>query len=363
MIKKILSYISGSFANTTITNKYYRFYLVINYTSIIGFIAHASFIPLFAFLEVKFLVFVNILSCISYAVCFFLNRKGKQNISFFIGIIEVVIHAVLATYFLGWNSGFHMYVICLIPLLFYASTICNTAKKLLIITLSLVYLFMNYFSLNTAPVIILPQTPLSRLNYMNISMCFVVLALLSYYYSKAASKFEDKLKSVNKELEFLAFTDPLTGLHNRRRMLDEIENQIQFSRMSSKPFTLIIGDIDDFKNFNDEHTHDCGDFILVHIAAIMKKIVDTKGKIARWGGEEFMIVLPDTDLAKGKEIAEALRKEICSDSASYHGNKLFVSITFGICEYKRNLKVQDIISIADKYLYIGKKSGKNCVMG
>ncbi|CAN2039979.1 two-component system, cell cycle response regulator [Candidatus Magnetomoraceae bacterium gMMP-15] len=190
------------------------------------------------------------------------------------------------------------------------------------------------------------------------------------YYRESLELSNKKLQKVNrkliksqKQLKLAARTDSLTKLSNRRDMIKKIkEERIRFER-SNKPFSIILCDIDDFKQFNDQYGHDCGDFVLVTIAKIMSLNVRKQDLVARWGGEEFLLLLPETELEGGKIVAESLRTIISNNVYEYGGNKFNIYMTFGVSEFSKFLTVDECIKIADNALYKGKSEGKNCVCG
>ena len=171
------------------------------------------------------------------------------------------------------------------------------------------------------------------------------------------------LEAIREKLELLSRTDPLTGLLNRRAMWERLEQErIRFER-NKKPFALIIGDIDDFKRFNDEFGHQCGDFILKSTASIIKSLIRKQDILARWGGEEFLLLLPETDEEGAYILAEKVRKKLSEINFKYNGVDHAVTMTFGISVYNSmNKKINDCLREADQALYAGKRSGKNCVV-
>lgn len=172
------------------------------------------------------------------------------------------------------------------------------------------------------------------------------------------------LTETKEQLELAARTDPLTQLSNRRDMLEKIEAEKHRFERSQKPFTLVIGDIDDFKLFNDRYGHDCGDFVLITIARMMKENLRKQDTVARWGGEEFLILLPETEAPGGKILAEKISAIIASQALEYKTIPLSVSLTFGIdtYNYQDMRSIDDCIRMADHALYEGKKQGKNCAI-
>jgi diguanylate cyclase (GGDEF)-like protein len=145
-------------------------------------------------------------------------------------------------------------------------------------------------------------------------------------------------------------------------MIEKIEaEKVRFKR-HHKPFTLILCDIDDFKEFNDTYGHDCGDFILVSIANMMRSMIREQDQLARWGGEEFLFLLPETDLKSGVIVAEKIRKAIAAQDFEYTSHALSVTLTFGVSASQHSdMSIDECIKQADRALYQGKEAGKNRV--
>jgi len=172
---------------------------------------------------------------------------------------------------------------------------------------------------------------------------------------------EDKLKDANKKLELLARTDPLTQLSNRRDILEKIKYEKRRFGRSEKPFAIIICDIDDFKSINDRFGHDTGDEVLKTLANIMCMNVRKQDTVSRWGGEEFLLLLPQTDIDGGLILAEKIRVKVKSKEFNFLGKNIHVSITMGLSIYKESKTIDETINQADLALYMGKKLGKDCV--
>ncbi|MCD4796042.1 MAG: sensor domain-containing diguanylate cyclase [Candidatus Cloacimonetes bacterium] len=173
---------------------------------------------------------------------------------------------------------------------------------------------------------------------------------------------EKELKKTYEKLETLSRIDPLTNLLNRRAMVEAIENEIIRFERSKEPFVLIICDIDDYKKINDTYGHDAGDFILVSIADLMRSSIRKQDVISRWGGDEFLLLLPQTDANGGKHLAENLREKIASTTFKFSGNDILLTMTFGISEFREELGFGKCMKQADNALYKGKKDGKNKVI-
>ncbi len=191
---------------------------------------------------------------------------------------------------------------------------------------------------------------------------FVIIALIGFYFAYTNKKTNKALNLANAKLEQIAKTDPLTGLSNRRDMIEKMEHeQKRFSR-NGKSFVLLMSDIDDFKKINDDNGHDCGDFILESLAKQMKSTARKQDITGRWGGEEFLMLLPETDIDGGYALADKIRKDIEATSYVFSNIKIELTMTFGVSVYDRPMDIDQCIKIADEALYKGKKQGKNCVV-
>jgi len=172
-----------------------------------------------------------------------------------------------------------------------------------------------------------------------------------------------ELLDLKKKLEVSVRTDPLTDLPNRRGLAEKLEyEKIRFDR-SKNPFTIIMGDIDQFKEINDTFGHDAGDQILTDIARMLSDNSRKQDIVSRWGGEEFIILLPETDLGNGAILAEKLRDKIEKEVFTYQDKKIPVTLSFGLSVYnKKDMKTDDVIKQADQRLYEAKNSGRNKVV-
>ena len=173
-------------------------------------------------------------------------------------------------------------------------------------------------------------------------------------------KLESEVKKQTKKLEILAITDKLTGLYNRVKLDDELASNYKYFEEFSENFSMIIIDIDHFKNVNDTHGHQIGDTVLTEIAKLLKRSVRSTDIVGRWGGEEFMIICPKTDIEHAYAIAENIRKEVESYKFSRVGQ---ITVCAGISEIVSNKNLDAMVSKADTLLYDAKHNGRNIVKG
>ncbi len=177
-----------------------------------------------------------------------------------------------------------------------------------------------------------------------------------------------KLKHANEELTKLNFiteidarTDFLTGLYNRRCIQDVIEKLIEKAQDEGQEFSVLMIDIDYFKRVNDEYGHEAGDFVLKELSVILKRNMRSKEIIGRYGGEEFIGLLPEVNKAGAKLVAERLRKEINHHDFIFDEKKIRISVSVGVSQFKMK-EDQDMASVvkrADNALYEAKNKGRN----
>lgn len=164
----------------------------------------------------------------------------------------------------------------------------------------------------------------------------------------------------NKKLENLCSIDDLTGLYNRRFILKRLEYEINLSNIYKESLSLIILDIDNFKEINDKFGHLVGDKVLIQGAELIKKSLRSSDYVGRIGGEEFIVILPKTGIEQAYVYAEKIRKNIYEYNYESYCKK--VSISGGLASYKAEQSLEDFINKTDKLLYKAKNSGKNRIL-
>ena len=171
-----------------------------------------------------------------------------------------------------------------------------------------------------------------------------------------------ELTEANEKLAQAARVDHLTGLFNRRGFNEEAEAESFRAYRSGRQFSVILADVDHFKHVNDTYGHACGDHVLKRVAAILGARTRDVDRIARWGGEEFIILLPETDARGAAVLGEKLRDAIAENRFEYEGQRMGITMTFGIAEHRNGEALETCIARADTALYHGKERGRNKVM-
>lgn len=166
-----------------------------------------------------------------------------------------------------------------------------------------------------------------------------------------------------RELELLATTDTLTSINNRRHLFVLAEKEIQQADIYQYDFSVLMIDIDHFKQINDTYGHDTGDEVLKTVAQTMLSCLRQDDHIGRFGGEEFVILLPKTDLLKAVNLAEQIRERIAQIKMDFNEEKnIKITVSIGVSQYKdKNETIDTILKRADQRLYQAKKQGRNRV--
>lgn len=160
-----------------------------------------------------------------------------------------------------------------------------------------------------------------------------------------------------------AITDDLTGLVNRRRFIEALDAEIERARRFGSPLTVVLADLDNFKRVNDDHGHHAGDDVLRSFAGLIRSHVRDVDVCGRIGGEEFAIVLPETDQTGAASVAERVRESLATVPVGVSkGGPVKVTSSFGVAELESEQSGSDLLRMADAALYRAKESGKNRVV-
>lgn len=295
--------------------------------------------------------------------------KDKYMFVFFSSFIEILSFSSVASIMLGWDWGFTMYTVALVPVAFYLTyTMPNLKRKILFPVVS---------SLIVSECFILVRVACGQINplfqgdypdelkygfyYFNVIIAFWMLVLFSSLFALEISYMQRQLERENRNLGKIANYDPLTHLLNRRSMNEKLREAMSDAEHNNKLFSLLMIDIDDFKKVNDTYGHDCGDEVLVSVASTIERNVRESDEVARWGGEEILVLVKQ-DLDIAGIVAERIRKDISEKKHTYKNIEINISVTIGVAGYKENQTLQEMIQEADANLYYGKNHGKNQVV-
>lgn len=176
--------------------------------------------------------------------------------------------------------------------------------------------------------------------------------------------YNDKLEEkYHLKLFNIATSDSLTKLHNKRYTIGELENQYKIAKRNNRIFSLIMFDIDDFKIINDKYGHIAGDEFLKNVASHINKHIREQDFAGRFGGDEFLIILPETEIEGAVILANRIREKIEKSETVYRDHKIKTTISGGISQFSFSYNnIGELLEITDKALYKAKKLGKNKVI-
>lgn len=191
---------------------------------------------------------------------------------------------------------------------------------------------------------------------------FATVTFLSAFYEHSRQTSFNIVKDISDKFEKQAQQDTLTRLPNRRGIQQFIEFESARARRQKKPLTLILCDIDRFKRVNDQYGHDGGDVVLKHVSDLFKASIREQDGVARWGGEEFLFVLPDTEESNAVVLAEKVRETLATSPVDIQQKNVVITASFGVAQIDFEQGLDKALTLADKALYKAKEKGRNKVL-
>lgn len=306
----------------------------------------------------------SMLFCIAFAIIFvgvfFITYHSKTRTSLWVFIFFMLLWMTSFLYFFGWGIGIQNFL-CLLLLVYFLATYKKTFfKGLFTIGITLIALLYYIVFKNRIPVCVFSISKEYTLGIINILFFFMSVSFAVYEMSNNVGELEGKLVKYNDTLKQQANTDQLTGLYNRRRALDFLNELV--SDFQGNTFSLCIGDIDHFKRVNDEYGHDAGDEVLKAVSKTMMDSLRKDSFLARWGGEEFLLVFPDSNGDEAFSALERLRSKIQNMKVHVNDVDISVTMTFGLTEFDFDAGIDSSIKEADEKLYHGKENGRNQIV-
>ncbi len=318
-------------------------------------LAHVVFIGLMLWAQVHVLAWVNVGSVALYAWTFWLVKRHQPGLALFFMGAEILGHALLAAWVIGWDSGFHYYMVLTIPVLMLSTMWSLRIKALLAVMIGALLMAADVYLRGRVPLVAVPPALEALLYYFNLLSMLSILGFLAFSYQRLVLLAE-------RQLRLQACTDPLTQLRNRRFAMEVAQHEAAVFQRGGRPPALLLCDIDHFKRINDRHGHEAGDAVLRAVAQALRDGVREIDHVARWGGEEFLVLLPDTEEAEAHRVADRLREAVQQLEAGPRAEALVVTMTIGVSVLRAGEGIDQALARADKALYRGKEAGRNRVM-
>lgn len=332
----------------------YRFYFFMSIMYILAVLLHAVLLfPLYFMLDNR-ITFVSDAVCILVDIlCFILLRRGRINVSLLLFVSAITAHTSLAIIVFGGSSSLSMFFISMYALVFFSHW-----KMVYKILSGIVILFitvgLSIYTLYAAPMTPLSQGQLVYWNCSNLVLNFFIVGYGIYYFSLIVNSTEKKLK-------YDAEHDVLTGVLNRNAIMRILISNIVMKKTSM--ISVIMCDLDHFKAVNDTYGHLAGDEVLKSISRIIGTGLREVDSLGRFGGEEFIIILPGCQLSSALGVAERIRRLIESAEIPTSSGDLKVTVSLGVASLwgGREEDTGRLIESADIALYRAKNGGRNRV--
>ena len=311
---------------------------------------HIVLLVLFIVLQVPSLATGNVISILVYVFCLKAIRVGRYSFTGILMSVEIILHAVLTTWKLGWESNFYFYLYCLIPII--AFSFQNARVPRLLLNFAIVVVSVGGFALRGQMGInsgVGPQL-LEVIGIVNVLAAVGVLlhcTALSVGFTR----------SMQSKLFHTANRDSLTDLYTRRRVMHEVE---QLSESGAA--AIILLDIDHFKQINDRLGHEWGDLILKRVAEAINSNVRTTDVASRWGGEEFLVLMPHTSAHAAETVADKILLRIRDWVGQVGHEPITVTATLAVSEIRPGEDFESALNRADHALYKGKQQGRNQII-
>lgn len=195
--------------------------------------------------------------------------------------------------------------------------------------------------------------------FTHLNQCYTMLRLQINKLSAENDQLKTQLVNMVRSLDLASRIDGMTGLANRRDIMEKIDREATRSQRHQRPFTILLVNIDDFKKVNDSYSYNSGDDVLVEFARVLRSCVRNEDICARWGGDEFLILLPETDTENSLPVANKVLE--ATNMTEFKVNKpgIRIAVSIGICEHQPAQTVQETISRVHQALLQAKKGGKN----
>jgi len=191
---------------------------------------------------------------------------------------------------------------------------------------------------------------------------FLTVTLLFGFYEYSRQKSYEFIEELGQKYEQQAMQDPLTRLPNRRGMRMHLDQEYNRSLRSNQALSILAVDVDHFKKVNDKYLHDGGDFVLESLSVLFAQNIRKQDIVARWGGEEFLFLLPNTDAKDAFILAEKIRKQIESHVIQYKEHSINITLSIGVNAISPDVNIDHAINVADHLMYEAKKRGRNCTI-
>ncbi len=300
------------------------------------------------------LIIINAIAGALHVVAVVLARRGRQLSAALMTATTSVVQIMTAVQMLGWESGLHLYLISGGVLVFVIFTEHQAPWRWFFLVVAAVAFIVCQTVLSPGPVRPVPVEKLAVMFSINAVLTVALVFALAGLFHQRTSRAKAAAATSAATAAYLANTDVLTGLSNRRPAIESLE-----ARGAEGGYVVAIADLDRFKAINDTFGHLCGDRVLAEVASGLASHVRATDVVGRWGGEEFIVILPQTTLAQGAELMERMRERVAETVIPCAGHDHRVTVSIGVADGVGDGLPHQVVKRADDALYDAKVAGRN----
>lgn len=344
---------------TNKSDRDYQSFVSLLLYALIGTLLYSGYFLVTGYYKLSFFLFLCFVLFFGTAVVF---DRGKTRLALVMSLIGISLIVNISLVFAGLGSGAQYYLLSAALLFFISNFELHFGRSLALLCV-IEYIVMLFVYSRFRFIYDLSHQYLMWLSQVNIVAAFGAIVYVSMSFRTAVLLYEQELREKNKEAGYLANYDQLTGLENRHYLYQKLDWLMRQSNENNTGFIVGMVDIDNFKAINDNYGHLFGDLVLKETSKSMKRALRRYDLVGRWGGEEFLIILPDTTVDSGMVILERVRSTVESTPIGDDTLSVSISITIGAAAYEKNMPVVDLLHLVDERLYSGKHQGKNMVVG
>ncbi|MCB1757794.1 MAG: diguanylate cyclase [Gammaproteobacteria bacterium] len=325
--------------------------LIVSFICSFGLVIHMLLLFIFAHIGATTLVYANVVSILVWGVALVIGLRGGFPTAIGIICLEVVFHSAVAVRELGLAAGFQHYLWAMAVLALLNTNVslwkALAFSAVFVLDFALLYLLYPDVSYQYAFAGAIPVV-----HTVNVLIAGVPLLLSGVVYR---AMHDNQVLHLSE----LASRDAMTGIYNRRFSMETAERL--HMRPDRQELSLVLIDIDKFKQINDSFGHPQGDEVIRHVVQLIRAMVRKSDLVSRWGGEEFLVILPGATLDSARSVAEAIRRAVEDQVCLPDEARSPVTVSLGVVNWRPEQSFQEAFQLVDEALYRSKSNGRNQV--
>lgn len=330
-------------------------YTTLKKVCFLGAIIHILFIFFFLSIGALWLSIFNILSVLTWLLTLYQIQQGRYRLATLMGTIEIVLHAAFATHVLGLSMGFLYFLWPTASLIMISNIFTHQKSTILGFSIIILFAALTIYAKDIPYQYAFPQLA-EYIQFANISFAAFAFVLINMSSRTKNTKNDKRLYELSNK-------DALTGVYNRH-FVYELMAQVYSERRgsSSLDYTVVLADIDNFKEINEAIGHVAGDEVIKSVASYLQTAVRETDIVARWSGEQFMLILMKIDYGNTQTLIEKIRKNIRYQIITEGLRERVTTLSFGVAKATGNEPIEETIKRADLSMYKAKKLGRDRII-